>query len=419
MVHPRILVVDDEAPMLNLLSSALGDAYTVETAANGHDALVRLRAEETFAVLVADLIMPGMSGIELLAECEKLSPLTVRIVLTGDPKRQAVIEAVNRGHIFQFIAKPVELELLRATIEMGVRRHEILAAEHDLCDTTLRTSINLLLDVLSTLDAQSFELSQRVRRSVRSYASMLRLPNAWELEMAAALARIGTATLPSGLLAKIGDAEAEITLREQELVDRVPLMGWQMLKGVPRLGRIAEAVRYQAKHFDGSGRPADAVAGEQIPLGGRILKVFMDRAALELEGVGKAAAHQQMAARAGVYDPAVLASSFQCFPDYILSGISATEQVRMLTAEDLQPGQVIVAEIRTDEGLVFVAAGTRLTPHLVQRIRNHVATGNLKEPFCVQPTAAEPGDEIATSGATAAVDSVSAPMAPPKNAGSP
>jgi hypothetical protein len=199
--------------------------------------------------------------------------------------------------------------------------------------------------------------------------------------------------LPKGLLAKMGDAEAQITLREQELIDRVPMMGWQMLKGVPRLGRVAEAVRYQAKNFDGGGRPADGVAGEEIPLGGRILKVFMDRAALEVDGVAKAAAHQQMAARSGVYDPAILTASFRCFPDYILSGISATEQVRLLAAADLQPGQVIVAEIRTDEELVFIAAGTRLTPHIVQRIRNHVATGNLKEPFCVQAGIVDAGED--------------------------
>ena len=385
----RILVVDDEQPLLNLLGASLADYYAVETARGGAEALQRLRMEEPFAVIIADLIMPEMNGIDLLAECERLYPLTVRVVLTGDPKRQTVIDAVNRGRIFHFIPKPVQQPLLLETVEAAARQHEILKAEQELLDTTLRTSINLLLEVLSTLDAQSFELSQRVRRSVGVFARSLQLPNAWELEMAAALARIGAATVPVEVLHKLAAGDAALNHQEEDLVRRVPLMGWQMLKSVPRLERVAEAVKYQSKHFDGGGYPDDDVAGEQIPMGARILKIFMDRAALEVEGVAKANAHQQMKGRAGVYDPMLLDASFRCFPDYILSGISATEQVRLVPAPDLQPNQVLVAEIRTSDGLLFAAAGTRLTPLILQRIHNHVALNNISGPFCVQAPAAE------------------------------
>jgi response regulator RpfG family c-di-GMP phosphodiesterase len=392
----RILVVDDEQPLLNLLTASLGDHYIVETARSADEALQRLRTADPYAVIIADLIMPGMNGIDLLAECEKIDPLTVRVVLTGDPKRQTVIDVINRGHVFQFIPKPVMQPELTATVEAAVRQHDVLRAEQGLLDTTLRTSINLLLEVLSTLDAHSFELSERVRRSVGLFARRLRMPNAWELEMAASLARIGAATLPTDELHKVASGDTPLDHKEEDLVQRIPLMGWQMLKAVPRMERVAEAVRYQSKHFDGGGYPGDDIAGDQIPIGARILKVFMDRAALEVDGVAKAKAREQMGARAGVYDPMLLEASFRCFPDYILSGISATEQVRIVPAADLQANQVLVAEIRTSDGLLFAAAGTRLTPLILQRIHNHVALKNISEPFCVQPPAAETAD-VATA----------------------
>jgi hypothetical protein len=216
--------------------------------------------------------------------------------------------------------------------------------------------------------------------------------------MAASLARIGTVALPSSTLRKVA-RDAELDPSEQTLLAEVPMLGWQMLKSVPRFERVAEAVRYQAKHFDGAGYPADEVNGATIPLGARILKVFMDRAALEVEGMAKAQARRELESRGGVYDQALVAASFQCFPDYILSGISATEQIHLVSVDDLRADLTIVAEIRTKENVLFVAAGTRLTPLIVQRIKTHVSIGNVSGPFCVQSPSSGSSDPV-SSGST-------------------
>ncbi len=370
--------------MLNLFSSVLKDRFDIETARNAEEALRQLRmTTEPFAVVVADIFMPGISGIELLAQSAKLSPDTVRIAVTGDPRRDTVVNSVNEGHVFRFVSKPVRIETLAEIIEAAVERYESLRMERDLMETTVRTSVNLLLEVLATLDPATFELSQRVRGSVRHFARLMRLPNAWELELAASLARIGTVSLPADVVRK-ATRDAPLTPREAELFAQVPQLGGQLLKPVPRMGRVAEAIRYQAKNFDGTGSPSDSIAGSEIPLGARILRIFVDRALLELDGPERGEARRAMMARTGVYDPALLEASFEHFPEFIFSAVSAEKEVRLVSADALQPDSTLITEIRTAERLLLVAPGTRLTPLIIQRIRTHVALGTVTGPFGIQ-----------------------------------
>ena len=380
----RVLIVDDEQATLNLFSSVLKDRYDVSTASCAEDALALVRDEEApFAVIVSDVFLPGLSGIELLAECARLSPDTVRIALTGDPGRDTVVDSVNHAKVFRFVSKPIRIATLGEIVENAVHHYESLRCEREMMETTVRMSVNLLLEVLAALNPASFELSQRLRGSVRVFARAMKLPNPWELELAASLARIGIVALPAPISRKVAH-DLPLTAREAEVVAQVPQMGCQLLKQVPRMDRVAQAIRYQAKNYDGTGSPADGVARNQIPLGARILKVFMDRAELELEGISGDEAHDKMLVRKNVYDPDILAASFQHFPECILSAVSADREVRLVTAEELQPDLTLVTEVRTAERLLLVASGTRLTPLIVQRIRTHVALGTVSGPFGIQ-----------------------------------
>lgn len=382
MLH-RILIVDDEQATLNLFSSVLKDRYSIETTQSAEDAIDILRADSSFSVIVSDVYLPGMSGIDLLKQCAKLSPDTVRVSLTGAPDRGTVVDSVNEGNVFRFVSKPVRVDVLAEIIEAAVQRYEGQRVERDLMETTVRTSVNLLLEVLATLDPLSFELSQRVRGSVRVFARAMKLPNVWELELAASLARIGTVALPPEIVRKAGRKQS-LTAREAELFGQVPHLGSQLLKQIPRMDRVAQSIRYQAKNFDGSGNPRDELARSSIPLGARLVRLFTDRALLEVDRVVGDAAHRAMAARDGAYDPALLEASFQHFPDNILSSAIVDEHVRMVGADQLQPNATLVAEIRNVDGVLLVAAGTRLTPLIVQRIQTHVTLGTVKGPFGVR-----------------------------------
>lgn len=101
-----ILFVDDEVNILKGFRRDLRKRFTVATAAGAAEALAILKAEGPFAVIVADMRMPGMDGIQLLAAVKNLYPDTIRMMLTGAADQKTASEAVNKGQIFLFLSKP-------------------------------------------------------------------------------------------------------------------------------------------------------------------------------------------------------------------------------------------------------------------------------------------------------------------------
>jgi response regulator RpfG family c-di-GMP phosphodiesterase len=379
----RLLIVDDEEAMWQHCCAVLSGICAVEVAATADEGLRRVREALPFAVVIADMHLPDQTGAQFLAEVEKLCPATTRVMQTGDSKQETAVEAVNLSHVFRFISKPCPAGELRAAVEESLRHHQLVVAEHELLETTLRSSINLVLEVLAAVDPHSFAVSQGVRRAVRQFAQAARFPRVWELEMAAALARIGTASLPAVVMGKLV-AGSPLLRDEQTLVDHVPEVGAQLLKTVPRMEPVATAVRYQLKNFDGSGPPADTCAGDQIPVAARILRIFTDRGRLELDGLGGLPAWQAMGGRRGCYDPALLAASFEQVPGCFLRGLSPQMITRRVQAAGLWPNQTVVEDIVTKDGILLVSAGSRLTSLMIKYILNHLNLRTIQPPFLVQ-----------------------------------
>jgi DNA-binding NtrC family response regulator len=111
----RILFVDDEERIVNLLKIMFRSTYEVFTATNGHQAL-QIVAANQIHVIVSDQRMPEMLGIDLLAKVRELSPNTMRLLLTGYSDLAAVVGSVNDGEVFRFISKPWDQEEIKKTI---------------------------------------------------------------------------------------------------------------------------------------------------------------------------------------------------------------------------------------------------------------------------------------------------------------
>ncbi len=124
VVKDTILVVDDEEPNRNLFRSVLSREYHVVTAESGQDALEKIR-EHNFVSIVSDQRMPGMTGVEFFIELNRLSHPAPRIILTGFAELNSVIQGVNEGKIARYLTKPIEPELLLATIRDTVQQHKI------------------------------------------------------------------------------------------------------------------------------------------------------------------------------------------------------------------------------------------------------------------------------------------------------
>jgi len=124
---PRVLIVDDEEMVLTSIRALLlleGD-YEVQSLSSPSEAVNFLRTE-TVDVAVSDFLMPGMSGIQLLAQAKQLQPEATRVLLTGHADKASAIQAINEVGLFQYLEKPWDNAQLLLVIEHAAERARLL-----------------------------------------------------------------------------------------------------------------------------------------------------------------------------------------------------------------------------------------------------------------------------------------------------
>jgi diguanylate cyclase (GGDEF)-like protein len=123
LAEAKVLIVDDEEPILRALQRELrGQLLSITACNDPHSALEAVKRER-FALIITDNRMPGMTGIELLEQVKRISPETSRILLTGYTDLDSAVRAINDGEINFFIAKPWEREQLLERVAQGLEKH--------------------------------------------------------------------------------------------------------------------------------------------------------------------------------------------------------------------------------------------------------------------------------------------------------
>lgn len=115
----KVLCIDDEPNIVRALQWLLQKEFEVLTATSGQDGIALVRQND-FDVVISDQRMPGMTGVEFLREVRKLSPRTMRILLTGYSDYQAILRSVNESEVFRFINKPWNISELPRVVEQAV-----------------------------------------------------------------------------------------------------------------------------------------------------------------------------------------------------------------------------------------------------------------------------------------------------------
>lgn len=119
-----LLIVDDEENILRALMRVFRrEGYRILTATSGEAGLEMLR-EHPVNVVLSDMRMPHMNGVEFLNKVKEMYPDTIRIVLSGYTDLDSVTEAINRGAIYKFLSKPWDDELLRENIRKAFQKNE-------------------------------------------------------------------------------------------------------------------------------------------------------------------------------------------------------------------------------------------------------------------------------------------------------
>lgn len=366
--RPRILLVDDEANLLDGLRRQLRREFDVETAVGAAKGLFALRQPEPFEVIVSDFLMPGINGAEFLAAARKVAPDTTRMLLTGHTDLEDAAKTVNQGQVFRMLLKPVDPETMSAALRDCVAQHRLVVAERELLERTLNGSVMALNDVLSLSNPDAFgkanRLSRRAAQILDAYPD--EVEDRWAAELAVMLSQIGIVSLPPVVAEKLA-LGAELTRAEQAMADDLPEVAVHIISPIPRLENVAEAIRYSRKNFDGSGAPLDHVEGERIPFGGRLIHIVQDYDELISHGSSPAVAAATLGGRAGYYDPVLLEALDAA------TAISDGETVRSVTLDELRSGMVLAGPVTSKSNVRLVSAGQEVSVSLITRLRNFAA----------------------------------------------
>jgi CheY-like chemotaxis protein len=354
--RPCILCVDDEPRVTEGLALLLRREYRVITAAGGAEALERLQEIGAPAVVVSDMRMPGMDGAELLKSVRRLYPETSRILLTGEPGRDAVVSAINEGQIFRFLTKPCAPDQVLAAIEAGVTYHRLQTAEKTLLQVTLIGCIKALIDVLAITNPVAFGRSNRVTSLAMDLAKAAGQPRLWQLQAAAMLSQIGYISLPVELVEKLYYGH-KLTRDEKVLADAAPAVAQKLLGRIPRLEPVLEILALSQKS-------AAVAADSVVTLGGNILRLVLEYDLQIAQGSTTEIATQALA-RSGEHDMQLV----ELLAALVGDGTRRSEIIE-IPLRQVVPGMIILDDVRTHMGTVVAPKGFEVTEVFIERMRN-------------------------------------------------
>ena len=357
---PRVLCVDDESRIVEGLVLHLRREYQVVTALSGDEALKTLKQMGGAAVVISDMRMPGMDGATLLQHVMQFFPDATRILLTGEPGRDAAVSAVNKANIFRFLTKPCPPEMLKAAVEAGVIQHRLVNAERSILKETLNGCIKVLIDVLAITNPVAFGRASRVKRVAVEFADTLDCKDFWQLEAAAMLSQIGYLSLPSELVEKLYYGE-RLTPEEKILVSGAPDLVNSLLENVPRLEPVIQILTTLRWTDEQIARLGDGTIG----LGTRILGMVLEYDTLIAQGHAVNVAMQTLRGRAGRFSETLI----EQFSIHIGAGPS-TDELRDMPLRVVQPGMIIMQDVRTHMGTLLVTRGFEVTSVFLERARN-------------------------------------------------
>jgi response regulator RpfG family c-di-GMP phosphodiesterase len=371
----KILFVDDEINILESIARQLRKRFTLKIAGSGQEALQILKDEGPFAVIVSDMRMPGMDGVQLLSTVKDLFPDTVRIMLTGNADQETAIEAVNKGQIFRFLNKPCSTAVLVPALALAQRQYRLITAEKELLDKTLKGSVKVLSELLSLSNPTAFSCGYRIKNIVVELAQLLQLGHIWKFEVAALMSQIGCITLPTDILNK-KHANITLTPEEHDMYQSHPKVGASLLADIPRLESVIGMISHQLLRYDQF--TEENTIDEESVMGAQILRVALDYDLLLFQGKKHKEAIKELSLEKGVYNPEILS---------VLDDVKlADEHVRIvsLKVHDISIGMIVEEDILAKNGILLAPKGQEITWPVLQGLLNFSKQVGVREPIRVR-----------------------------------
>lgn len=289
---PLLLIVDDEENILRSLKRLLSkQTYLIKCTTSHLEALDFMR-HEAVDVLISDQRMPHMSGMELLSQAKKISPSTVRILLTGYADFEVMVSAINEGLLFHYISKPWNDDHIKDTIQKALlwkqendEKEYILQQRLDEVSSWAKTISHLqeqITDVQQRMLHSSLKIVELkdptlyqhcIRTSMLASLIAAYLPgypaeDLAHLKIAALFHDIGKITIKD----EVFYSNNRFTETEYSEMKRHPKVGYEILKTLGMHKNVQTIVHQHHERLDGSGYPL-GLRTEKIALGAKILTV--------------------------------------------------------------------------------------------------------------------------------------------------
>ena len=379
-----VLFVDDDINVLKSYKRTLSGNFKVTIASRPEEGLQQLSENGPFAVIVSDMKMPGMNGIEVLSRSQQISPDTVRILLTGYADQQTAIDAVNTGEVFRFLTKPCEVETLTSMLKAAVRQYQLLVSERELLEQTLFGTVSVLSQILTLINPVAQGKANRLKKYCRFLATQVHFKERWLVEMAALLSQLGCLTIPQEVISKyVGGGK--LKPEEMQLVKDHPAMAVKLLSRIPRLEKVVEIISLQEKSLKELPGFADNQR-ESTLLAAKILQTALGLDKLIMSGEPPMEALALMAQNDQIYDQKLVS----LLSEYDF-GLQNMVQLRVYCSE-LNRHMTLDEDVRTKQGILLASRGQRVTEPVLRGILNYSVTVGVHEPFLVLVPLAEFAD---------------------------
>jgi len=355
----KILLVDDDTNILDGYRRSLSREFLMETAQGGEPALKLVTQSGPYAVVVSDLRMPGMDGIQLLSKIKAHSPDTIRVMLTGNAEIETAIHAINEGSIFRFLTKPCSKEMMAKTLTAALLQYRLVTAEQQLLEQTLSGSIQVLTEVLSLVNPAAFGRAERARRYIHHIVTSMKLGSPWQYEVAAMMSQLGCVTLAPETIDAVYSGE-KLSATEQAQYDAHPSVAYGLLSKIPRL----EPIAWMIEHQNHPAREVDDSARTDMRLGAEILRLTLAYEKLIHKGASRTEAVHTLTHQNKNFSP-------EFFDALVALDPNAEEgEIRKCRIELLVPGMIIQEEVRTAEKVLLVSKGQEVTSPLLAKLKN-------------------------------------------------
>lgn len=370
----RVLFVDDEQRILDAMRRTLRGKYSVETAISGEEALALLQeslsAGDPFAVIVSDMMMPGMNGAEFLRRAREVLPDAVRLILSGQADLTSTIAAVNNANLFRFLTKPVDPRALTTALDDALGQHDLVVSERELLQKTLTGAVEVLTEVLTLASPLASRRTARMRALVDTAGTLLRLDD-WRLPVAAMLSQIGCIAVPAPTLERV-EAAVELSPAEERMFLGHPALARQLITRIPRLEEIADWIGDQVTDFERMDGPVLSDPSESLFIAVTAYLAGYDANHPPLELSRRLEDCGRFSQR--IVDAITDAADQELTPRGVL---------RQLRTRDLRAGMVLDMDVKTSAGLVLVRKGERITGMMAARLLNFAHSVGVQEPISV------------------------------------